>query len=115
FLAYWNELNQILPYKERVSGTFNNSHKIDLTFNIDKKWIFRSTNSIFKESQMQHPVVLSDLHLSYLFNKQEIGITLSNLFDSRKYYQNYISDFKEINRIVKIRPRQILFRYAFSI
>lgn len=112
-LAYWNELNQILPYKERVSGTFNSSHKIDLTFNIDKKWIFRSTNSIFKESQMQHPVVLSDLHLSYLFNKQEIGIILSNLFDSKKYYQNYISDFKEINRIVKIRPRQILFRYAF--
>lgn len=115
FSAYWNELNQILPKKERVSNTFNNRHKLELTFNINKKWIFRSANSLFTESQMNRPVMLSDLHVSYMFRRQEAGVVLSNLFNTRNYYQSYITDFKEVNRMVHIRPRQILFRYAFSI
>ena len=114
FSAYWNNLNQTEPEKNHISTTFNHRHKLDLTFDINKRWVVRSLNSLFAESQMKKAILLSDLQVSFLYNKQEFGITLSNVFDTRNYYRNYISDFKEVSQIVQIRPRQLLFRYAFS-
>lgn len=114
FSAYWNDLRQIKPERNHISTTFNHRHKLDLTFDIHKKWVVRSLNSLFAESQMKKAIILSDIQVAFLYNKQEFGVTLSNVFDTRNYYRNYIYDFKEVSQVVQIRPRQILFRYAFS-
>lgn len=115
FRIKWSQLNRVKPTQEEINRLNNYTFKLDVTFNLSRKWLLRFRNNYSKESSFNQKLFLSDAELKYMFLNQEIGLLGSNLFNHQHYYRTYESNLKEVSRIMRIRPRQFLIRYSFAI
>lgn len=87
--------------------------KLDITH---KKWIITSLNEIIHSSDRTvSSNFFSDISMSYKERDFELGIIINNIWNNNVYKRVYISDYKKINIISKLRPTEILGKFTLFI
>lgn len=79
-------------------------------------WQIEWKNELYHSNdESVNTAVFSDLSVSYRTKKYEIGAILNNIFGTREYKRQYISDYYILYSVNQLRPREILCKVAFNL
>lgn len=106
------QIDKFASYTQRTN-TFN--HELNLFFTL-KKWAFQWKNEIYHSSDNSASFnFFSDISVSYKMKDSEISLCLNNLLGNDTYERRIIQSDFIIQTIHRLRPREFVIKYSFTL
>lgn len=98
-----------------TAETVNLKHRLDVHFTIDARWSVDWKNECVRNVKLDTRVVFSDVSLRFRHKLLEAELALNNIFGKTSFrYDIATVDYTIVNHIA-VRPRELLFKVAFSL
>ncbi len=90
-------------------------HELKL-FVLPDKWQIELDNEFYRSHDHSVPFChFADIRVSYRAKKLEAGLSLENIFGTKNYERQYVSNYATTCMVSRLRPREVLAKVSFDL